>query len=188
MPRVKSFDRNNAVKAAMELFWERGYESTSLSDLTDHIGIGKGSFYATFKSKENLFHECIKTYTDSNFPFLDQVLKSEKDYKQGLRKLLEGYVQGLMSDEKRKGCFMANSCALVDGDKTSVEMVINEHYNRIENYLVLYLENQGVNSSKAKSVAATLVTFLIGISQQSKINRDKSSYLSTVDNLIHLLD
>jgi TetR/AcrR family transcriptional repressor of nem operon len=188
MPRVKLFDREKAVKAAMELFWQKGYASTSLNDLTGHLGIGKGSFYATFKSKENLFNECIKIYTGSNFPFLDQVLQSEKDYKQGLRKLLEGYVLGLTSDEKRKGCFMANSCALADGDKTSLEKTINEHYKRIENYLVLYLENQGVNSPKAKSVAATMVTFLIGMSQQSKINGDSSSYLSTVENLIRLLD
>ncbi|MCB0704307.1 MAG: TetR/AcrR family transcriptional regulator [Saprospiraceae bacterium] len=188
MARVKTFDQEEAVKKAMDLFWEKGYESTSLVDLTQHLGIGKGSFYLTFKSKENLFNQCIERYTDSNFPFLDQALASEPDYKKGIEKLLEGYVDGLLRDEKRKGCFMANSCSLVHGDETSLAIKINEHYIRIENYFTNFLEKQGVKKAKAKSVSALIVTFLIGASHQSKINRDKSNYSSTVENIIRLLD
>ncbi len=188
MPRVKTFDVDEALKRAMELFWEKGYESTSISDLTQHLGIGKGSFYATFKSKENLFNQCIESYTNSNFPFLDQALESESDYKQGLRKLLEAYIDELMNDHKRKGCFMANSCSLVNGENTKVGVKIAEHYARIEKYFILFLVEKGVKKNTAKSVSATIITFLIGASQQSKINRDKSSYLSNVDNIIALLD
>lgn len=177
-----------ALNKAMDLFWAKGYESTSISDLTQLLGIGKGSFYATFKSKENLFNQCIESYTNSNFPFLEQALEAESDYRQGLRKLLEAYVNGLMNDPKRKGCFMANSCSLVHAENTNVGAKIGEHYARIEKYFELFLVGKGVRMNKAKSVSATIITFLIGASQQSKINRNKASYLSTVKNIIALLD
>lgn len=188
MPRARLFDKDEAVRKAMELFWERGYESTSLIDLTEHLGIGKGSFYATFKSKEDLFNQCIERYTDSNIPFLDQALSTEQDYKQGLRSLLEGYVEGLLRDATGKGCFMANSCSLVPAVTPSVGDKIAEHYHRIGKYFEHYLEKHGVGKPKANAVSVMIVTFLIGMSQQSKINRDKSSYLSTVGHIITLLD
>lgn len=188
MPRVKLFDKNEAIKQAMELFWEKGYEATSLNDLTEHLGIGKGSFYATFESKENLFNQCIETYTESNLPLLDQALQTEQNFKMGLQKLLEAYVEGLMNDQKRKGCFMANSCALVNTQNAGIEKKIYEHYQRIEQYLATTMEKNGINSTKAKSISAMIVTFLIGMSQQSKINRDTASYLTTVKNIVGLLD
>lgn len=187
MPRVKLFDQEEAVSRAMELFWEKGYEATSLSDLTAHLGIGKGSFYATFESKERLFQLCIEKYTESSLPFLDIALDADADLQVALQKLLEGYVEGLMNDHKRRGCFMANSCALVNTQGPGIDETINAHYQRIEQYLSRSMEQRGVEPSRAQGVSALIITFLIGMSQQSKINRDKAAYLSTVKQIVGLL-
>ena len=48
MVRTREFDTEAAVSRAMELFWSRGYEATSVRDLTRHLGIGQGSLYAAF--------------------------------------------------------------------------------------------------------------------------------------------
>ncbi len=188
MARVKTFNEDEIVEKAMHLFWEKGYKSTSMIDLTEHLGIGKGSFYSTFKSKEVLFVRCIEKYTDLNFPFLDHALEAELDFKVGIKKLLENYVDGLLKDKSRKGCFMANSCSLVHITNDIVSQKIEEHYARIGLYFENYFKKNGVNKNKAKSVSDMVITFLIGASQQSKVNRDKSDYLSTVGNIIHLLD
>ncbi|MCC5069225.1 TetR/AcrR family transcriptional regulator [Xanthomonas campestris] len=64
MGRPRSFDRDAAVEQALHLFWEQGYESTSLSQLKEAIGggISAPSFYAAFGSKEALFTECVQRY------------------------------------------------------------------------------------------------------------------------------
>lgn len=188
MPRSKLFDQDKAVRKAMELFWEKGYEATSLSDLTKHLGIGKGSFYATFESKENLFNQCIEVYTNLGLPFLDEALKTEKNFKLSLQKLLESYVDGLMNDDKRKGCFMANSCSLVNTQNPGIEQKIYEHYHRIELFLIHSMKQKGIHPDKAESVSAMIITFLIGMSQQSKINRNKAAYMLTVKNIVDMLE
>lgn len=64
MGRPRTFDRDRAIDEAMHLFWENGYESTSLSQLKAAIGggISTPSFYAAFSSKEALFQECVQRY------------------------------------------------------------------------------------------------------------------------------
>jgi AcrR family transcriptional regulator len=63
--RPRAFDRNAALSQAMRLFWQKGYEATSMSDLTEAMGIGSPSLYAAFGSKEALYAETLHHYQES---------------------------------------------------------------------------------------------------------------------------
>lgn len=64
MGRPREFDVDKALDTALKLFWQKGYEGTSLSDLTEAMGINRPSLYAAFGNKENLFRKALDRYAD----------------------------------------------------------------------------------------------------------------------------
>ena len=63
MGRVREFDEEKVLDATMQLFWEKGYEATSLSDLTSRMGIQRPSIYSAFGDKKELFETALRKYT-----------------------------------------------------------------------------------------------------------------------------
>jgi len=72
--RPRSFCVEDALDRAMDVFWRKGYEAASLSDLTEAMGIGAPSLYACFESKEGLFRAVLDRYEDAGKGFLQEVL------------------------------------------------------------------------------------------------------------------
>ncbi len=62
MARHKEFDQDEALQKAMEAFWARGYEATSMQDLVEHMGINRQSLYDTFGDKHSLFLKALDRY------------------------------------------------------------------------------------------------------------------------------
>jgi TetR/AcrR family transcriptional repressor of nem operon len=106
--RPKEFDETEALTAAMHYFWEHGYDNTSLDNLLISMGIKKSSFYATFKSKEEVFSRCLALYRDQNIHFL-RTLKADIGPKQTILTLVELTVQELKDTDNVRGCLLVNS-------------------------------------------------------------------------------
>lgn len=64
MARIKEFDEDVVLLKAMRLFWEQGYEKTSMQDLVTHMGVHKRSMYDTFGDKHTLYIKALKRYGD----------------------------------------------------------------------------------------------------------------------------
>ena len=75
MGRPREFNIDTAIKTATELFWRKGYEGTSLSDLTGAMGITAPSFYFAFGNKEGLFRRVIEQYYESQLALLESALR-----------------------------------------------------------------------------------------------------------------
>ncbi len=75
--RPRSFDRETALEKAVLAFWERGYEATSVADLTQVMGIGAPSLYAAFGDKRSLFEEAVGVYCDRYGSFGERALAEE---------------------------------------------------------------------------------------------------------------
>jgi TetR/AcrR family transcriptional regulator, transcriptional repressor for nem operon len=109
VPWEKQFDRAVALKRAQHLFWKSGYEKSSLSALLRAMGIQKGSFYATFKSKRHVFLEALKLYIEERFAAFE-ALTDRGSPIAALHSHLDEVVAESTGPDRAMGCFLVN-CA-----------------------------------------------------------------------------
>ena len=108
MGRPREFDIDTAIKTATELFWRKGYEGTSLSDLTGAMGITAPSFYFAFGNKEKLFRVVIEQYYEKQLELLESALR-EPTVRGVAEKFLYGYADVLTGPSHTPGCLALNS-------------------------------------------------------------------------------
>jgi AcrR family transcriptional regulator len=117
MGRPREFDLEKALATATELFWRKGYEGTSLSDLTEAIGITPPSFYFAFKSKEALFKQVVERYQCGHLGFFAEALNQATPAAFAER-LLYKFADAYTSKPHPPGCLVLN-CSLPSSDETS---------------------------------------------------------------------
>ena len=109
MPRPKEFDRSQVIKRAMDVFWQKGYEATSISDLTQATALKPGSLYNTFGSKHAIYLEALDYYMANVggkvFAVFDEPLSGLVAIEQCFSNLIDAE----LADPLERGCFMQNS-------------------------------------------------------------------------------
>jgi TetR/AcrR family transcriptional regulator, transcriptional repressor for nem operon len=109
MARPRGFDEKQVLNAVRDQFWDAGYAATSLEDLMRVSGLGKGSLYAAFGDKRQLFLRALRSYTDDNHDHLRKALAEAPRALDALRTILEPPIGDPTDAGKRRGCLMANS-------------------------------------------------------------------------------
>ncbi|MDT7707135.1 MAG: TetR/AcrR family transcriptional regulator, transcriptional repressor for nem operon [Pseudonocardiales bacterium] len=117
MARPRAFDEKQVLNAVRDQFWDAGYAATSLEDLMRVSGLGKGSLYAAFGDKRQLFLRALRSYTEDNHGDLRKVLAEAPRALDALRMLLEAPIDNRTGAGTQRGCLMANStCELGNAD------------------------------------------------------------------------
>ena len=109
MPWEKQFDVDEVLDKAMQAFWERGYQGTSMQDLVERTGIHRGSLYATYRDKQALFRAALLRYDERVRGRLLERLESLDQPREAIRQALMAFVEGLSDKGGNKGCFMTNT-------------------------------------------------------------------------------
>ena len=109
MARPRSFDRDAVLDGIRDLFWERGYAATSLSDLEEVSGLKRTSLYNAFGNKDELYALALERYRIDSQASAERILAAADDPLAGLRQLLEQTVESALADRQRKGCFINNA-------------------------------------------------------------------------------
>jgi TetR/AcrR family transcriptional regulator, copper-responsive repressor len=117
--RPRGFDRDNVLDRAMRLFWERGYEATSVSELTEAMGITPPTLYSFFGDKKHLFLEAVDRYQSGPGCFAIKALTEEPTAERSIRRLLIESVSSFSNPKGPKGCLVvlgATNCGVESGD------------------------------------------------------------------------
>ena len=132
MARTKEFEPERALERAKNLFWERGYEATSLRDLLEAMGIGQGSFYGTFGGKHALFLAALDRYQRAAEASALATLEDGSP-KEAIRAVFGGMVEILAGQEEpRQGCLLANSAVELAPHDAEVGTRISRYVRLLE--------------------------------------------------------
>ncbi len=188
MPKVQLFNKNDALIKAMDLFWQKGYKGTSLGDLTNALDIGKGSFYNTFKSKRNLFEQCISIYRSNSINSLKEILEAEKNVKKGLQNFLKINFEYAINDPLQRGCFLTNECTELAASDEQINQLLSEHYKLMRAVMTDYLSNgSDLTKETIYDIVNTMITYFIGMTVEVKLINNQDHIESSINCLIKSL-
>jgi TetR/AcrR family transcriptional regulator, transcriptional repressor for nem operon len=109
MARTREFDPDEALEAASKLFWEKGYEATSIDDLVNATGVNRASLYATFGGKPVLFRKVLEHFGDQSALALLRMAGDRTGGIDKIRAVLEGIARETC--EEPRGCLLVNASA-----------------------------------------------------------------------------
>ncbi|MBD3918372.1 TetR/AcrR family transcriptional regulator [Paenibacillus sp. PR3] len=192
MARQREFDREKALDAAMHLFWEKGFEAASLSDLTSRMGIQRPSIYSTFGDKKGLFEAALRKYTSAHAAYVRANLQNNSSVKEAFRAFFENIVAKEYGKSPNWGCFCINSMVELSPHDEKFEILTREHQMYLS---VIFQETieRGLRSGElesginAKRLAQTLVVSLIGLTVFMKSRPERLFVDNSVKEILTLL-
>ncbi|KIL41360.1 transcriptional regulator [Gordoniibacillus kamchatkensis] len=192
MVRPREFDEEKALDAAMQLFWEKGYEATSLSDLTSRMGIQRPSLYSAFGDKKQLFEAALRKYTKDHASRVRAKFQSHPSVKEAFRAFFAELVEEEYGASPCRGCFCVNTMAELAPHDEKFEILTREHQMYLS---VLFQESieRGIRAGElapdknAKALAQTMVVSLIGLTVLLKSRPERSFVHNSVSQILALL-
>lgn len=128
--RPQTFDRGEALKEAMQLFWERGFEGTSFDELITLMGISPSSFYNSFGSKERLYQEATETYLAVSGEWFLRELNADTDTRSAFHNVLLAAAREFTREGLPTGCMISLAGTHLPPSLNSVRDMMARHRQR----------------------------------------------------------
>lgn len=176
MGRSKEFEESVVLQKAMELFWQQGYEKTSLNDLVAHMGIHRRSLYDTFGDKHTLFLKTIDCFAEHVKSRLNMEVLRAKTAKQAIEFIFDFMIEE--SSERALGCLFVNSATELAPRDKAVEEKTRKSFGELENLLATYIR-KGQQAGEfrcdcdAEILAENLHNSLLGIRVLARTSASK---------------
>ena len=129
MARPRSFDPDDVLEIARQVFWQKGFQATSLDEITAASGIAKPSLYAAFGDKSALFQRVLDRYHDGILGWAERTLAQPGPAREAVRQWLTGFIPYCSGEKGQRGCLSINAAADGSLDRVEVRHSI-ERYNR----------------------------------------------------------
>jgi TetR/AcrR family transcriptional regulator, transcriptional repressor for nem operon len=178
MARAKEFDVEATLERAMNLFWERGYEATTMSDLVRHLGISRQSLYDTFGDKRALYGAALERNRRQQFaPFLQRVAGDEP-LAQLLHGLLLDVIDEDLASKSARGCMFVNAAIELASSDRAIRKMVSANTRGLHDALVERLRRarergEMATTQSAESLAHYFLTVVSGLRVLQKTTRDR---------------
>jgi TetR/AcrR family transcriptional regulator, transcriptional repressor for nem operon len=191
--RTKEFDPDAALLAVLELFWERGYEATSIADLVERTGVARASIYATFGDKRELYLKALDRYGELTDPDLLTRLSQPGPVLPAIRALVERYAGEASGADGRRGCFVVNTAVELGPHDTQAARRVQGNWDFLETALtsaLLRAQAQGelAADKDPRALARMLLVLMQGLRVMGKAATEPQRLRDAAAQALTLLD
>ncbi|MFJ2836224.1 TetR/AcrR family transcriptional regulator [Nocardia sp. NPDC087230] len=190
--RPRGFDRDIALRRAMEVFWERGYDGASMADLTTAMGINSPSLYAAFGDKEALFRAAVELYGRTEGSRTARALREEPTAYTAIEAMLRDNITVYTDPELPHGCMVVLAGATYTTRNASVRAFLAEARRHTTADIHARLD-RGVADGDLRpgtdtaALAALYSTVLYGLSIQARDDVGHAELSAAVDSALEVL-
>ncbi|TSD62284.1 TetR/AcrR family transcriptional regulator [Inquilinus sp. KBS0705] len=193
MARTKDFDENEVLSKAIQLFWHKGYNGTSMQELVDGLGISRSSLYDTYTDKHTLFMKALQSYQQAGTANIEAIIERGLPAKDTVAKLLDLATGDLICDQQQKGCFMVNAEVEVAPHDPEVAAVVCHNDQLMEEaFFRVIKEGQQSGDIQNKQDARALARFIFnsvkGMRVSAKSTNDTAIFKDIIRLTIAILD
>jgi len=191
MARPREFDEEKVLTLAVEQFWERGYEATSIRDLAHAMGLTTASVYNAFGDKRAVYRRALDFYVERSFG--DRVGRFEsKPPLLAIKAFFDEIIERSLSDIKRKGCMLVNSALEVAPHDEEFQRVVAEVLVQVEGFFLRCVQRgqaDGTISDRqnATHLAGVLLSTLLGIRVLARTRPEKDLLQGLIKPILGLL-
>jgi TetR/AcrR family transcriptional repressor of nem operon len=186
MARVREFDTEAALQGAVELFRARGLEGASVQDIVDATGVGRGSLYAAFGSKEGIYRAALERYRATYAGPLVELVASEAPVRTLVREILTGLVDEIVGDAAERSCLIMRSAVEVSGSDANVAAQVRATTRQLEDaFTAAIARGQRTGELDAAADARDLARFIVmtihGLRVLGAITPDRAALMLTAE-------
>jgi AcrR family transcriptional regulator len=191
--RPRSFDRDVALKRAMEMFWERGYEAVSLAEIASELGLTKPSIYAAFGGKAALFREAIELYSRTAGSSTQSALADEPTARAAVEAMLRNNARSYTTPGRPRGCMVVLAASVGSSENEEIRAFLASIRKQSRDLLAKRVQ-RGIRDgdvaagADAQRVAAFYTTLLAGLSVQARDGVSAQAMNRTIDDAMSLWD
>lgn len=177
--RPQKFKNNDALQQAIEVFWNQGYEGTSLSNLTSALNMNRPSIYAAFGNKEQLFNLCLQTYMKEQLAFIDEAIQ-QNTLNEVIETLFSKQID-LLTENKR-GCMLVQAALSCGEDTQAIKDELTEQRKLLEaklrkRFQLAQLKKDSASADSPSAAAKYMTTIYQGISVQAASGATKKELI-----------
>jgi len=193
MPRVEVFDRAQVLEKVKHLFWDKGFNGTSMQDLVDVTGLNRSSIYNSFGNKKALYELVLKQYQEEGKAFFETALSQTENAFEGITFVFDNMIQAIMEDIEGKGCFNMNCTTELSRADVSIRAFLTsrqDHTISIFKGLVEKGQQQGVINKEDSSdnYGYYLFSAFQGLRMTGMLTRDHKKLNKIVANTLKTLN
>ena len=193
MARAKQFDERQALIKAMLVFWEKGYEGTSIHDLETATNLNRTSIYNAFGNKRAVFERVMGCYKESVMSALFVELDGAPNIKEGIRRMLNGALDIHFDEDNPGGCLVVLSILESGQHDEQSQASMRQTIQDLKSTLQARLSKAKKSGELSKdldagSTATTIATTMAGMMVLGKANFTRAALKKTINQVVSLLD